>query len=137
MSPYRLYFIDTFFSFLINEVDTLKKRQIHIIYIQIPKVDKGLIYLMAITYKRVHLYVPNLHMHFLQLCLQSQSFYMQSKYANIHSFKRSSLCVVQKYWSSFNTYFFDCDSPTSKLQTLIQYLTTKSPERNIPLLMQY
>lgn len=66
-----------------------KKRQIPIIYTQIRKVKKGLIYLMAITYKCVHLYVPNLHMHFLQLCPQSQSFYMQIKHANIHSFKRS------------------------------------------------
>lgn len=89
MSPYSLYFIEAFFSFLINEVDILKKRLIHIIYIQIPKVDKRLIYLMAITYKCVHLYMPNLHMHFLQLCLQSQSFYMPIKHANIYSFKRS------------------------------------------------
>lgn len=65
MSPYRLYFIEAFFSFLINEVDIYLKRQIHISYLQTPKVDKQQIYVMAITYKCVHLYVPNLHMHFL------------------------------------------------------------------------
>lgn len=59
------------------------KSQIHKIYMQILKVDKGLINLMAITYKYVHLYMPDLHRHFLQLCLQSQSFYMQMRHTNM------------------------------------------------------